>query len=368
MKKFLGRFPIADRLFLLVVVLPTALAILYFGFVASDVYVSESRFIVRSPEKPTMSGVGLLLKGAGFSSAGEEAYAAQSFVGSRDALKVLDTKNSFRTAFTRPSISIFDRFDPLGVSGSFEQLFTYYEGKVRTEHDATSSITTLTVKAYTPQDAQKFNRQLLELSEATVNKLNERARNDLIRTSTDEVTAAKEKAQKAAFALSRFRNREGVVDPEKQATTQLQMVSKLQDQLISTRAQLAQLRAVAPQNPQIIVLDAQSRSLQSDIDRELQKIAGGNASLSSVAAEYQRLQLENQFADRQLASAMAALQDSENEARRKQAYVERIAEPSLPDYAIEPRRMRGIISTLLFALIAWGVLSMMLAGVREHQQ
>jgi BexC/CtrB/KpsE family polysaccharide export inner-membrane protein len=368
MKKLLARFRLADRLFLAVVVLPTILAVLYYGLLSSDVYVSESRFIVRSPEKPQMSGVGLLLKGAGFSNAGDEIFAAQSYVNSRDALKVLDTGGAYRKAYTLPSISIFDRYNSFGLSGSFEELYAYYQGKVHTEHDTTSSITTLSVKAYTPEDAQRFNRQLLAMSEALVNRLNDRARSDLIQTSRAEVDAAKVRSEKASLALSRFRNREGVIDPEKQATIQFQMISKLQDEMIATRAQLAQLRSVAPRNPQIIVLEAQARSLKGDIDEELRKVAGGSASLSSVAAEYQRLQLENQFADRQLASAMASLQDAENEARRKQAYVERIAQPSLPDFAIEPRRMRGIISTLLFALIAWGVLSMMLAGVREHQQ
>ena len=65
---------------------------------------------------------------------------------------------------------------------------------------------------------------------------------------------------------------------------------------------------------------------------------------------------------------MTALQDAKNEALRKQAYVERIVQPNLPDYAIEPRRFRGIISTLLFCLVVWGVLTMLVAGVREHQQ
>jgi capsule polysaccharide export protein KpsE/RkpR len=29
--------------------------------------------------------------------------------------------------------------------------------------------------------------------------------------------------------------------------------------------------------------------------------------------------------------------------------------------------VRGVLATLLFGLIAWGVLSLLLAGVREHQ-
>lgn len=368
MRQIWGRFRSVDRLFMITVLVPTLLSVAYFGLFASDVYVSESRFIVRSPEKPQMSGVGLLLKGAGFSNAGDEVFAAQSYVNSRDALKALNRNDAFRKAFASHDISIFDRFDPLGLSGSFENLYAYYQGKVRTEHDTSSSITTLSVKAYSPEDARRFNEQLLIIAEATVNRLNDRARSDLIRTSSSEVLAAKERASQAALALSAFRNREGVVDPERQATVQLQMISKLQDGLIATRAQLAQLRAVAPRNPQIAVLEAQVRSLSKDIEAELDKVAGDRRSLSSTVAQYQRLQLESQFADRQLASAMTSLQEAENEARRKQAYVERIVQPSLPDYAMEPRRLRGVISTLLFSLIAWGVISMLMAGVREHGQ
>lgn len=366
--KFLELIRSANSLFLVCVVAPTILSVLYFGAFSSDVYVSESRFIVRSPEKPQLSGVGMLLKGAGFSNAGDEIFAAQSFVNSRDALKKLNRGDAFRKAYSAANISIFDRFDPLGFSGSFERLYLYYQSKVRAEYDASSSITTLSIRAYRPKDAQRFNQELLVMAEEMVNRLNDRARADLILTSSKELKAAKLRAQGAALALSEFRNREGVVDPGLQATVQIQMVSKLQDQLIATRAQLAQLRSVAPRNPQIVVLDAQARSLSKDIDTELGKAAGSKKSFSSTAIDYQRLQLESQFADRQLAIAMTSLQDAENEARRKFAYVERIVQPNLPDYAIEPHGLRGVMATILFSVIVWGVFSMMLAGVREHGQ
>lgn len=363
-----AQFRRANLLFYITVIVPTIASVLYFGIFASNVYVSESRFIVRSPDKPAMSGLGMLFKSAGFSNASDEILAAQNYAISRDALAELNRNDEFRKAYASRSISVFDRFDPLGLSGSFEQMYDYYQTKVRADHDSTSSITTLTVRAYSPDDAQRVNEQLLRMSEGMVNRLNERARIDLVRTTENEVLNAKARSQAAALALSAFRNREGVVDPEKQATVQIQMVSKLQDQLIASQTQLAQLRAVTPNNPQIEALDAQVNSLSADIDRELGKIAGDRKSLSSTAAQYQRLQLETQFADRQLAAAMTSLQEAQNESLRKHAYVERIVQPNRPDHAIEPRRFRGILSTLLFALIAWGVLSMLLAGVREHAQ
>jgi capsular polysaccharide transport system permease protein len=354
-------------LFVATVIVPTVCAILYFGVFASDVYVSEAKFVVRSPEKTSTSGLGVLLKSAGFANAGDEVYAAQDFVESRDALRALNGRGEFSKAYTKPSISVFDRFGTLGMGETFEDLYKYYSKKVIVRHDTTSSIITLTVKAFTADEAKRFNEQLLEMAENTVNRLNTRGRQDLIRFAQVEVDNAKERAREAAIALATYRNQEGVIDPEKQATVQLQMVSKLQDELIATENQLVQLRAFAPQNPQIEVLEVKIKALSRQVDAELGKVVGDRKSLSSTAAQYQRLVLETQFSDRQLASAMASLEEARNEARRKQAYVERIVEPSRPDSPLEPRRLRGVLATLALGLVAWGVLSMLLAGVREHQ-
>ena len=147
---------------------------------------------------------------------------------------------------------------------------------------------------------------------------------------------------------------------------QLQMISKIQDELIATKTQLSELRKFAPQNPQIEVLDTRAAELTGQIDEQLGKVAGDRKSLSSTAAQYQRLALESQFADKNLAGALASLQDARNEAQRKQAYVERIVQPNLPDEALEPRRWRGIAATLILGLVAWGILSMLFSGVREH--
>lgn len=356
-----------NPLFIITVAIPTLLAVLYFGLFASDIYISESRFVVRSPDKPAATGLGVLLKSAGFSNAGDEIYAAQDYVLSRDALAALNRSGRVAAAYGSNSISVFDRFDPLGTSGSFEDLYKYYRKKVGVEHNTSSSITTLVVRAYTPADAQRINERLLEMAEATVNRMNVRGRRDLVQFALAEVNDAKEKAQSAAVALSAYRNLKGVLDPEKQATVQVQMIAKLQDELIASRTELVQLKAIAPDSPQMPALQTRIESLARQIDQESGKVAGGQKSLAGTATQYQRLALESQFADKQLASAMASLEEARNEARRKQAYVERIVEPNLPDQPLEPRRWRGILATLVLGLVAWGALSMLLAGVREHK-
>lgn len=355
-----------DKLFLLAVVLPTVVATIYLGFLASDVYVSESQFVVRSPDKPATTGLGILLKSTGFSTSGDEIYAAQGYVQSRDALRELNKNGAVVHAYHNDSVSVFDRFNPLGFSGTFEDLYRFYQGKVSVEYDTTSSIATLTVRAYTPEDSYRFNRQLLELAEGLINRLNSRGRTDVVQAAAHEVQDAQIEARNAAVALAAYRNAHGVVDPEEQAKAQLQMISKLQDELIGARVQLQQLQQMAPENPQVPLLTTRVAGLEHQIAEQKGEIAGGRRSLSGAAVQYERLELQRQYADRRLAAAMNSLQDAEDEARRKQAYVERIAQPSVPDEPTEPRRLRGIFATFVLGLIAWGILRLLLAGLKEH--
>ncbi|HVF38099.1 MAG TPA: hypothetical protein VNA29_09200 [Sphingomicrobium sp.] len=357
----------ANPLFFMTVVIPTLVATIYFGLLASDVYISQSQFVVRSPDKPATSGLGVLLKSVGFSNAGDEIFITHNFVKSRDALRSLNRNGEVEKSYTRPTISIFNRFNPLGLGGSFEDLYDYYVGKVAIEHDATSSITTLTVKAFDPQDARRMNKDLLDQAEGLVNRLNNRGEVDLLGYAQREAREADIQARQASQALAGFRNRQGIIDPERQATVQLQLVSKLQDELIGARLQLQQIQALAPENPQIPLLRTRIAGLARQIDSELGRVAGGNRSLSASAVQYQRLTLDREYADKRLTAAMASLQEARNEARQKQAYVERIVQPSLPDEAQHPRRLRGIFATLVLALIAYGILSMLLAGIREHK-
>lgn len=363
------RFSRIDRLFILAVVIPTVLSVIYYGFIASDVYVSESRIVVRSPERPSAVAGGLsgLLQGAGFAKASEDAYSVQDYILSRDALKALNERIGLGRGYANPEVDRISRFAGIDMDDSFEALHKYYQKMVKVQTDPSSSISTVTVRAFSAKDAYEANRILLEKSEELVNRLNERGRGDLIRYAQKEVAAAEAKAKEAAVALTAYRNTQSVLDPEKQAGVQMQQVAKLQDELIATSVQLAQLRTSTPGNPQIPSLMSRARTLRDEIDKETAKATGGQRSLANKAGDFQRLALDSEFANKQLGSALASLEVARNEAQRQQVYLERIAQPSLADVAQEPHRVRNILATFVLGLVIWGILSMVVAGVREHK-
>jgi capsular polysaccharide transport system permease protein len=355
-----------NRLFAACVLAPSLIATVYYGLIASDVYVSESRFVIRAPERQATSALGLVLKGAGFARSADDAYAVHDYIMSRDALQALNTELRVAKKFGADTVDRFSRFGGLDGDTSFEALHRYYEKHVDLQMDSASSIATLTVRAYSAEDALRINQNLLDKSEGLVNRLNERGRRDLVEFARSEVAAAEERAKSAALAVSAFRNSRAVVDPEKQATVQLQQIAKLQEELIATKTQLIQLQSVTADNPQIPVLKRRVKALETAVDEESLRVTGGTASLSNKATEYQRLVLENDFASRQLAIAMSALEQARNEANRKQLYLEKIVHPSHPDIAVEPKRLKSMLGVVLGGLMAWGVLGLLLASVREH--
>lgn len=356
-----------DPLFWLCVVIPTLIAAIYYGMIASDVYISESKFVIRSPDKQSASGLGVVLKSFGFNSSQNDSYVVRDYLTSRDAVKTLDKDLNIKMKYSQPSIDTISRFGGVFQSTSFEDFYNYFTKKVKVAYDPASSISELQVQAFDPKDAQHINAELLNMSEEVINKINSSAKNDILTSSAQEVKNAQDASLKAANNLATYRTGKEVFNPEGQSQIILQEISKLQDALIQAKTQLAQAKELAPDNPQIPSLKLKVQTLEDAIKTKAEQVTGpSDRSLSNRSVEYQRLQLEKELADKQLASAMSSYEQAKNDFNQKQLYLEKLATPSLPDEALEPKRLRSIFSILLFGLITWGVLRLFLAGVKEH--
>lgn len=350
---------------LLVVIVPVLLAICYYGLLAEDVYISESRIVVRNPTQGPQSPLDMALDKTGFGAPSEGNNTVVAYLQSRAAISEANADGALKKAYSDPELFWVDRF---GLTGdSDEEFYRYFQKKLDVEEGATTQVLTIRVRAYNPKQAQNINARLVEQSEALVNSLSQRSQADMIAIAEGEVEEAAQKARAAAVELAKYRNTSGIVDPVQESEVGLQMISKLQDELIAAQTRLRQLQTYTPDASQIPFLKTQVRDLQREIDEARANLTGGRSSLSSALTRYQELQVESDFAEKQLAVTRASLQEARAEARRKQAYLEKIAAPSLPDYAEEPRRIRSIFAAIVLGLLAWGVLSMLAIGVREHR-
>lgn len=357
-----------NRLFLYTVVIPTLLAIIYFGLIASDVYISESRFVVYSPSQSlSTSGLGSLLGNLGGNNSTNAAYSIKDYIESWDAMKSLDQAYDLKKTYGNHQIDIFDRFGGVFYPlTNFVELRRYYRSKVKDTIDTTSEITKLTVRAYSAEDARKINAFLLQKSQDIINRLNDNARRNAVHYAQNEVDLAEQKLRSATLALAQYRNVHRVFNPPAQSALQLGMVSKLEDQLIMEKGQLDAIRTHAPNNPQLPVLESNIHTLESAIQEETGKVSGADQSLASKDIEYERFLVDQLLAQKILEAAVTSLEQAKVTAQKQELYLETISRPNLPDAAQEPKRFQDILATLLVSLIVWGVLTIVTAGVREH--
>lgn len=363
-----GRLKKISPLLWVTVIVPTLISLVYFGVLASDRYTSQSSFVVRSPKsQSSLNGLGAILQGTGFSRAQDDIYTVQEYMRSRSALEKLRQGLPVRE-FYETKGDIFSRFNGFGLRGEEEAFYQYYKDKVNINFDSVSGISTLNVTAFDAVESQKINAALLKQGEALINQLNDRARSDTVRYAEEVVRAAEERVQQTSQNLTDYRINNGVFDLKSQSEVQMGLVSKLQDELIVIQTQLDQVRAVTPENPQIPGLKAREQSLRKEIAQQLRGISGsGKGSLSNQAADYQRISLENQLAEQQLAAAMTSLESAKAEADRQQLYLEVISQPNRPDLAHEPNRLYNIVATFIIGLIVYGIASLLAASVREHK-
>jgi len=287
-------------IFLITVVIPTTIALFYYVNYASDIYVSESRFVVRSPQKQGGSMTDLFSK-VGITKSDDDSYIVRDYILSRDAMDILMKELNIKEQYSSPTIDMLARFPGLRYwETSVESFYRYYQRQVGVLVEPGSSIASLTVRSFDPESAMRINKKLLELSEGFVNRLNERARTDIVKIAQQEVDLAQTRLELKALQLTGMRSGKQTLDGDRQ-----------------------------------VILA-------------------------------QRLLLEKEFADKQLAVAMAALEQARAEALRQQLYIERVAQPRVPDSSLEPDRARGILTTLVLGLLLWGIVSLLVSGVREH--
>lgn len=363
MEKFYRR-----RWLLVVVILPTLLAGIYYGLIASDVYVSQSRFVIKAPGQKSMPTGTLanLIQTNGFVGGEQETKEVLDYIRSRDALSDLQRQIDVRARYEIAGADFLSRFPRLFRSPSFENLFKYYQSMVSASPDNDSGVAVLETRAFRAQDAQAINERLLDLSEALVNRLNTRAEGRAVTEAEQRVVQAQSRVRRARVALSVFRNQQEVIDPAKQATGVLDISNKLVTEHAALQAQLELMERVTPANPSIPALRGKVAALGREIAVQNARVVGTPTGIASKVGGYENLLAEQEFAQATLTAASTSLEQARAEAQKQQFYLERVVDPNLPDTPLLPERLRNILVVFGASLCLYFIGWMLVRGILEH--
>ena len=363
--------------FFLLVILPSLLAGGYLYLVAAPQYVSEARFVVSSRGGGTDIGAqiaglrgiaGAALGGFGGGAASSEATSIRDFLTSLDAVMRAQSHLDLISLWQRPEadpIARLWRSEP-------ELLARYFNAMVNVSLDPMTNVTTLRVRSFRPEDSKALAEELLHSAEALVNRLSERARNATLQIAHQEAEGAERRVQESRAALVRFREQERELDSAGAVQSAVALRGQFEGMLAQARAELTErLKFMQPDNPALQAtrnrIEALERQITAERSRHTEGASvSGEGVLSRQLAAFERLMLEREFADRQLASATASLEAARVEAQRQQIFLSRIAEPNLAVYPLYPRKLTNLASIFIGLAIAYGIGWLLIIGMREH--
>jgi capsular polysaccharide transport system permease protein len=357
--------------FVILVIGPVAVTSWYLWTRAVDQYASTMGFTVRSEEATSaadlLGGIGATLGG----STSRDSDILFEFIRSQQMVALIDAEMDLRSLYTR-----FHAQDPLfGLlpGGTVEDLTRYWQRMVRVSYDASSGLMELRVLAFDPEAARSIAEAIFAQSTVMINDLSATARADATRYAAEDLSRAEERLRTAREALTAFRVENQIVDVTADIQGQMGLLATLQGQLANALIELDLLLNAGNDNdPRVAQAQSRIAVIEARIEEERQKFGAdgagpGGQSYAATVAEFERLTVEREFAERSYVAALSAYDGAQAQANRQSRYLAAFVSPTLAERAEYPQRLLIAGLVALFVFLIWAILCLIYYSLRDRR-
>lgn len=300
-------------------------------------------------------------------------FMVSDYLSSPQAITDIEQKLDLRAMFSQSRI---DRLARLPEDASQETLARFWQGQISTNFDMMTGLTTVTIRAFSPEDARALAAEMVVLSENLINELNLRPLADSVTFLESQVAASVKRLQAARDAVQAFRSKYLSIDPAAEASMTDLLVGKLTDQYVSVTTQIAVLSSQLTEDaPSVTQLERQAAAIADEIVKARQRVAQSSAELSNISSpasyaaqlqEFQNLQLELTIATSNYQSTESALNAAKQRLSQQHFYVLTYVQPSAPQTSNYPDLFRALIIVLAVSLCFWIVSTLVALSLRDH--
>lgn len=339
----------------------------YWVLIASDRYVSEARVVLERSDMASGQALSFASLIGGATGANRpDQLLLRDHLRSIDMLKKLDGQLKLREHYSSQGdwISrLWSREAPI------EWFHHYFQSRVSIELDEFAGVLVISAQAYTPEVARAISAALLSEGERHMNALGHQLAREQVKFLEQQVEQLGARVQATRAAVLSYQNRKGLVSPQATAENVAAIVARLEAQLAELQTRRTGLLAfLQPNATQMVEVNVQIAAVETQLKEERARLAAPQGStLNKAVEEFQRLQLEAEFGQQVLNTALTSLERGRVDAIRTLKQVQVLQSANLPESAVQPRRLYNAIVYALAALLLAGVLQLLLAIVRDHQ-
>lgn len=357
--------------FLFFVLLPSILAAFYYGLIASNQYAAEIRMVVRTIGVSEQFDASEKRDGRsviGGDSLTQDSYMVANYLTSPEIVRKLNDGIGLATRFSKDNIDVLSR---LPKDASLEELQRYWLRQIDTYVDGPSGIIVFTVRAFSPEDSVAILREAMAAADAMIDKISEKAKQDLVTRAEADVAKGLEEYHLALDRLREYQNATGILDPTSSARLVSTVIAKLIEEKLSLVVELKALEAAnANDSARVRQLRRSIDALDEQINLRQDSLAGRNVSaeqLSQKLTEFSRLETQKIVAQALYEANMRNLDTAKSTALRRTTFISVFSNAYLPEKSKYPDRLASWLIFFFGLSMLWMIVSLLWMSVEDHR-
>ena len=341
------------------------IAVLYFGVMVSDRYVSRADVLVKQADQIKMLPEALSILGVGGSSH-QDVLLIQDYLQSWDLLSTLDRELDLKGHYQSHQADFFSR---LSGDASREDFIEYYRKHLTLHLDDLSGVLTIELQTFDPDYSQRVVTLMLKESEQFINRLGHKMALDQLAFVEKEADRAYQRVQTEKNKVLAFQNSHQLLSPESTSSAQVGMINQIEAELVRQQTELKRLKSYMKSTaPQVVAVETSVNALNKQLQQEQGKLTGVDKdAMNEITASYQEVQARASLAADFYKTSLISLEQARVEAYRKIKHLLVISQPTLADKAEYPRRLYNLATVGVLLCLFYGLVVMGLATLREHQ-
>lgn len=359
--------------FLIFVILPSVLAGIYYAFVASSQFISESRMVVRTIGVSEQFDTSEKRDGRsiiGGDSLTQDSYIVANYLQSPQIVRILNDRIKLLELFSNSDTDWFSR---LSADAKFEDLHQYWLKQVDTYVDGPSGIIILTIRAFSPEDAATISRAAMQAANEMIDTISEKAKHDLIKRGEGDMDLALLEYRKALDDLREYQNKTGILDPLASARMSNAVIAKLTEQKLTLTVSLNSLTAAGADNSArgrelkrtIEAIDDQIRLRQESVAGATTPLSG--VQLSTSMTEFSRLETQRIVTQALYESTVRNLDTAKSTALKRTTFISVFSDANIPEESRYPQRFSQWLIIFGGLLTLWMTATLIWMSIEDHR-
>ena len=355
---------VLNKLLLASIVITTV----YISSIESVLYKSTTTILIKDSKEKSIS-LGLLSGLGGQASSGvQDSVILQNYLESLEIFNQIDKEFDMKTLFSSDKQDFVSRVYSWNTIESYLNL---YKKRLSVVYDPISSIITISYLDTEPEFSKKIVDTITKLAEEKLNIYE----NTLTKQELEFINSEKEKYKKILdnhlVRLEAYQNKNKMLSPEEGVESVSAIIEQLSAKLVEDKIKLNKISVYQKdESYDIINLKEEIKNTEKSIEK-ISNDRHGDGSVDPITNKiytFKELNLNVAIFSELYTQTLLQEQQALVEHNKNNKRILVLTKPMTPENYSEPRKLRDIIKYLLIFLFLYGILSLLLAIIKDHKE